>query len=117
MVTTVTSLTGNGLKDWLIQRFTALLLLGYFLFLFGYIACHPGLDYARWATLFHCIWVQLATSLALFAFLFHAFIGLWTVTTDYIHCVVIRLMVQGGIVLILGAQVIWGLMMIWMVHG
>ena len=36
MVTNVTSLTGNGLKDWLIQRVTAVYFAIYVLYLLAY---------------------------------------------------------------------------------
>lgn len=36
MVTNVTSLTGNGLKDWLIQRVTAVYFAVYTIFIIGF---------------------------------------------------------------------------------
>ena len=113
MVTSVTSLTGNGLKDWLLQRVSAVYLLVYFLWLLAYVICHSPLDYMQWSHLFHCQIVQIATGLALFMFLLHAWIGIWTVTTDYIKCTVLRMSVQGLVALYLSAQFIWGLMIVW----
>lgn len=37
MVNNVTSLTGNGLKDWLIQRVTAVYFAAYLIFIWIYI--------------------------------------------------------------------------------
>jgi len=48
MVTNITSLTGNGLRDWLIQRGTAVVLGIYFAFLIVFFACHPKIDYQTW---------------------------------------------------------------------
>ena len=113
MVTNVTSLTGNGLKDWLIQRVTAVYFAVYSLYLLGFIAMHPHLLYSQWQALFHDIWFQLASIIALFTLLLHAWIGVWTVTTDYIKCTVIRLSVQLLVALLLLGQLIWGLMIVW----
>lgn len=113
MVTNITSLTGNGLKDWLIQRISALFLMGYILFLFGFVLSHPGLDYSRWHELFQCRLVRIATLLALGSTLLHAWVGIWTVMTDYIKCTVIRLSVQMLVAIGLLTEVIWGGMIVW----
>ena len=109
----VTSLTGNGLKDWLIQRFTAVYLWLYtLLFAVIYISSAP-FDYAKWHGLFHTPWFQVATAIAVFSIVFHAWIGIWTVTTDYIKHTCIRLCVQGAVFFLLLAQLIGAFMTIW----
>lgn len=113
MVNNVTSLTGNGLKDWLIQRATAVYFAGYTIFLFAFLLLHPNLNFAQWHTLFVDPIFQIATVIGLLALSFHAWIGIWTVTTDYISCTAIRLSVQLIVVLWLLGQFIWGLMIVW----
>ena len=113
MVTNITSLTGNGLKDWLIQRVTAVYFAAYSLFLLGFLLFHPQLSFTQWQTLFHCEWFKVASVIALLTLLLHAWIGIWTVTTDYIKCTVIRLSVQLLVALVLLGQFIWGLMIVW----
>ena len=113
MVTNITSLTGNGLKDWLVQRVTALYFAVYSLFLFGFLMMHPQLQYSQWSALFHCGVFQVASVIALLMMSLHAWIGIWTVTTDYMKCTVIRLSVQTVVFLLLLTQFIWGLMIVW----
>lgn len=113
MVTNVTSLTGNGLKDWLIQRVTAVYFAAYIIFLFAFFLSHTDLNFEQWHELFSNILFQIATTIALFALSLHAWIGIWTVTTDYMKCTVIRLSVQLFVVLWLLSQFIWGLMIVW----
>lgn len=113
MVTNITSLTGNGLKDWLIQRVTAVYLGCYFVFLAVYILAHPQLAYYQWQSLFACLWFKIATISAFSAFIAHAWIGIWTVTTDYITCTALRLTVQMAVALGLFAQLVWGVMIVW----
>jgi len=113
MVTNVTSLTGNGLKDWLIQRVTALYFAVYSVFIFIYLLAHPQLSYENWHALFHCHLFQIASLIALVALSLHAWIGVWTVTTDYMKCTALRLSVQMLVVLWLLVQFIWCLMIVW----
>lgn len=113
MVTNITSLTGNGLKDWLIQRVTALYFGIYIVFLGVFILNHPALAYHQWQELFAHLGFKIATIIALVAFALHAWIGIWTVTTDYVKCVCIRLTVQAIVAFVLMGQVIWGSMIVW----
>ncbi len=113
MVTNVTSLTGNGLKDWLIQRVTAVYFAAYCIFVFGFLLVHPDLNFSQWHDLFTNTVFRVATILSLFALSLHAWVGIWTVTTDYIKCTVVRLSVQMLVVLWLLSQFIWGLMIVW----
>lgn len=113
MVTNITSLTGNGLKDWLIQRITA----GYFAVFvavcFAFLFTHPHCDFVTWNGLFHQQWLQIAVVSAIAAYALHAWIGIWTVTTDYIHCTCIRLSVQLIVLVVLLAEFMSGLMIVW----
>lgn len=113
MVTNITSLTGNGLKDWLIQRVTAIYFSIYSLFLLGFLIIHPQLQYNQWFALFHCGLFQLASVIALLMLTLHAWIGIWTVTTDYMKGTALRLSVQVLVFLLLLVQFIWGLMIVW----
>ena len=113
MVTNVTSLTGNGLKDWLIQRVTAVYFAVYALFLLGFLLMHPQLEYGQWQELLYADWFRILSVIALISFVLHSWIGIWTVTTDYIKCAVIRISVQLLVLLYLLGQFIWGIMILW----
>ena len=113
MVTNITSLTGNGLKDWLIQRLSALYFAFYLAYLAIFLVLHPQLTYAVWLELFQCKLFQIASIIALVALTVHAWIGLWTVTTDYLKCTAMRLSVQSLLLFVLLAQLLGGMMIIW----
>lgn len=113
MVTNITSLTGNGLKDWLIQRVTAVFLAAYFIFLFAFLLINAPLNYVQWHDLFSNKLMQIATIISLVAITLHSWVGIWTVTTDYMKCTAIRLSVQLIVVLWLLTQLIWGIMIVW----
>jgi succinate dehydrogenase / fumarate reductase membrane anchor subunit len=113
MVANVAILAGNGLKDWVIQRVTALFFAGFSLFLLAYLLCHPHLEYSAWKALFHCTVFKVASLVALFALSFHAWVGIWTVTTDYLKCLSLRMTIQTLVMLALIAQFFWGLLIVW----
>jgi succinate dehydrogenase / fumarate reductase membrane anchor subunit len=113
MVTAVTSLTGNGLKDWLFQRISALFLLIYIGWVVGYMAYHPHMGYVEWQAFFHCAVMRAATVIAVLMLVIHAWIGIWTVTTDYLTCTVLRLSAQIGTLFYLLAQMLWVVMIVW----
>ena len=113
MVGNVTSLTGNGLRDWLIQRVTALVIAAYAIFLMVYIIMHSPLNYVEWSHLFQLTSVQVFSFLALLSIVMHAWIGLWTVFTDYIKCACLRLPIQVLVIITLLSFLVWGAVILW----
>lgn len=107
------SLSGTGLRDWLIQRFTAIFLGLYVVGLMGYIWVHPQLEYTQWQELFSLPFMQIATLFALLCTALHAWIGLWTVLTDYVKILSIRYLLQFLILFALFWYVIWGIWILW----
>ena len=82
MVTSVTSFSRTGLSDWLIQRVTSLVLLSYFIFIAYQLL--GSVDYTSWRTLFDQTWMKVFTLMAALSLAAHAWIGLWSVFTDYL---------------------------------
>lgn len=103
----------SGLRDWLIQRFTAVFLAAYTIFLFVFIIKHPHFEYADWQALFSYRAMQLSTLFALISMAAHAWIGLWTVLTDYVKSILVRYLLQAVILLALFVYVIWGIFILW----
>ena len=85
MVTQVTSFSRNGLSDFIVQRVTAYILAAYTVFLVGYLLIQGEMVYADWQMLFSHTWMQIFTMLALVSTCAHAWIGMWTIGTDYIR--------------------------------
>ena len=120
MVTNVTSLGRNGAYDWLVQRISAVILLIYFLFLAVYICIHPDLTYPQWQGLFASNSMRAFTLLALFSLFGHAWVGMWTVYTDYLTkaalgraATVIRLGFQLFTLFALFAYFVWCVQILW----
>lgn len=113
MMKSATALGRNGLQDWLIQRVSAVIIAGYVLFLVGFLLCNPLQDHRSWLDLFSGGWMKFATFLTLIALLAHAWIGIWTVMTDYLKTTWLRLVLQVFIAIILLLYLVWGMQIIW----
>ncbi|MDR2307568.1 MAG: succinate dehydrogenase, hydrophobic membrane anchor protein [Paucimonas sp.] len=120
MVTNVTNLSRSGLYDWMAQRVSAVVLAAYFIFLIGYVAAHPGIDYAQWHALFSNSAMRIFSLLALVALGAHAWVGMWTITTDYLtpmafgkSATAIRFLSQAVCGVIMFAYFVWGVQILW----
>lgn len=120
MVTPVTSLSRSGVSDWLIQRVSAIVLTVYTVFLVIYLVLNPGMTYEQWGGLFGQLWMRIFSLLALLSFITHAWIGLWSVITDYLTDRVLgskgtalRLIVQGILAVVAVTYLVWGIEILW----
>ena len=120
MVTNVTNLSRSGLYDWMAQRVSAVLLAAYVLFLLGYLITHPGLTYADWQGLFNQNWMRIFSLLTLVALSVHAWVGMWTISTDYLtpmalgkSATVVRFLFQAVCGLAMFVFFVWGVQNLW----
>ncbi|MBS0425648.1 MAG: succinate dehydrogenase, hydrophobic membrane anchor protein [Proteobacteria bacterium] len=112
-LTTDMSLTGNGLRDWLVQRFFSLIIAIYFLVLLGFFILHPQLNYSTFQHFFASTWIQVFTLITLLSLFLHAWVGIWTVITDYVNPIAIRLTIQALVILTLLIYFFWGVEILW----
>lgn len=115
MVKSVLGVNHQGLRDWMIQRVSAIVMAVYSIGLISYLVFNPAISFAEWHTLFSTLWVKVATLLFLLCLLWHAWIGMWTIFTDYVKPFVIRGILHVVVLLMLVACFIWGLMILWSV--
>jgi succinate dehydrogenase / fumarate reductase membrane anchor subunit len=108
----------SGVHDWLMQRVTAVILLAYFL-LVGWVLL-GGVDYASWKTLYSQTWMRVFSLLALVSLGVHAWVGLWSVFTDYLTermlgntGNVLRLLAQVASGIIMFTYLVWGIQILW----
>lgn len=120
MVTAVTNLGRSGLSDWVIQRVTAVILLAYVVFLAYVLFAGPEITYQSWKALFACTSVRIFSLAAILSIAAHAWIGLWSVSTDYFtermmgpKGNVVRLAFQAVVAIVLFVYVVWGIQILW----
>ena len=120
MVTQVTSLSRSGVSDWLIQRVSAIVVALYTVVLLGWILLAGEVTYASWRELFSSTWMQVFTLITLLATCGHAWVGMWTIGSDYLRsrtlgqgADVLRYAYQITCVLILLVYLVWGVKILW----
>lgn len=106
-----------GLQDWLMQRFTAFYLALYFSYLVIFLVSHQPVDYVVWHALFEGQGMKVATFIAFLALIAHAWIGIWTVTTDYLKNNFIRISLQALVIFALLGYGFWGVLILWGSHS
>lgn len=115
MVKSVLSVAHQGLRDWVLQRVSAIIVAVYSITLISYIVMNPELTYSEWRILFAETWVKVGTLMFVLALSFHAWIGMWTIYTDYIKCAAIRCVMHVGTILLLLACFLWAVIILWSV--
>ncbi len=120
MVTNVTSFSRSGLSDFVLQRVSAIILAVYTLCVLGFFWANPNVAHADLVRYFGGLSMQLFSSLAIFATAMHAWIGMWTIGTDYLReahvgswATALRLTYQAACVLVIFIFVGWGLTIFW----
>jgi len=98
----------KGLSDWITQRLTALYIGIYFIFIMISIVCLPS-EYIVWRHFFANFWVMLASILMILAISWHAWIGVWTIITDYVKPIILRSLCHLVAILLLLTSLIWGM--------
>ena len=106
----------TGLREWLAQRVTAILIGVYVLILLGYFLRYQPMYFAQWHSLFTNLWMKMATFVTALCILWHAWIGLWTVFTDYVNNTALRMVLQILVIILLFAYVAWCFEIMWAVR-
>ncbi|HEY4712951.1 MAG TPA: succinate dehydrogenase, hydrophobic membrane anchor protein [Aquirhabdus sp.] len=112
-----TGLTGSGSRDWVVQRLSAVVLGLYTIVVLGWIlyqSLSGTLDYANWYGFMMTMPMKIFSLLSILALAGHAWIGMWTIFTDYINnSVGLRLVLQAATVISIVVFVLWGVQIFW----
>jgi succinate dehydrogenase / fumarate reductase membrane anchor subunit len=120
VVKNVTSFSRSGLSDFVFQRVSAAIMAVYTLCVLGFFLANPGLTHADLVGYFGSTPMLIFSTLLILATAAHAWIGMWTVGTDYIqahyfgaHATSFRLVYQAGVVALIFLYVVWALQLFW----
>ena len=113
MVKTVLGVNHQGLRDWLFQRMSAVVMVVYVIGLVTFFVMHPNTSYYDWQGLFAHLWVKVATALVFLSLMMHAWVGMWTIFTDYVTCSVVRLVLHTIVLLALLSFFFAALLILW----
>ncbi len=102
-----------GMRDWLAQRITAIVMATYtVILLIAFLAAH-GFSQEAWTGLFAMQWFKTATFVTFVALFYHVWVGMRDIWMDYVKSVGLRLALQIATILWLiacagyAAQIIW----------
>ena len=103
-----------GLRDWLAQRVTAILMAIYTVIILVMFLTGTSFSYDAWSNVFAMPWFKLLTFVVILALLYHAWVGMRDIWMDYVtHSVVLRLLLQVATIVWLiasagyAAQILW----------
>lgn len=116
MVTRVITGAHYGLKDWLVQRVTAIVMAVYAVVLVGTVlVCAPE-GYEQWRAIFQPQWMRLFSFVAFLSLFWHAWIGVRDIFMDYVKSTALRLALQVVVILLLVAYAAWAAQILWSIQ-
>ncbi len=84
-----------GLRDWLVQRVTAVLMALFTVIVLAQVVFTSGpVGYDQWARIFASQWMKVLTFSVVIALIYHVWVGIRDVFMDYVKPVGIRLPLQ-----------------------
>jgi len=113
VVTRIVSGAHYGVRDWLVQRVSAVFMAGYTLLLLTSLLMQPALDYAGWCAVFRPGWMRYATLLFALSLYWHAWIGMRDIFMDYLKPTGLRLAAQTAVILSLLLYGVWTVNILW----
>lgn len=102
-----------GLRDWLAQRVTAVVMAIYILLLAVVLLVSAPPDHTAWKALFSEQWMRIASFLFFVSLCWHAWIGVRNILMDYVHATGIRLTLQVLVILSLLFYAVWSVDILW----
>jgi len=102
-----------GLRDWLAQRVTAVLMTLFTLVVLVQVLWPGELDYDRWAGIFSSQWMKVLTFVVVVSIAWHAWVGMRDVFMDYIKPVALRIALQMFAIAWLVGCAGWAVQVLW----
>ncbi|MDB5960868.1 MAG: succinate dehydrogenase [Massilia sp.] len=104
-----------GLKDWMAQRITAVIMVVYTAVLLIAFLTGQNFTYEGWAGLFARQWFKLFSLVTLAGLFYHAWVGMRDIWMDYVKSVGLRLTLQIISIVWLVVCAAWAVQILWSV--
>jgi succinate dehydrogenase / fumarate reductase membrane anchor subunit len=102
-----------GLRGWLVQRISAIVMALYTVVFIVALAAAKPVDHGQWKSLFAQGWMRLATLLFFVSLLLHAWVGMRDILMDYIKPTGWRLALEIVVILVLVGAAGWAVEILW----
>ncbi|MFI4954478.1 MAG: succinate dehydrogenase, hydrophobic membrane anchor protein [Gammaproteobacteria bacterium] len=112
MVKNITAFGRSGLSDWFVQRVTSVIVASYVFFILGYLVLNQPVTFIDWYEFYAGLGIRIYTIVVLLSLVIHAWIGMWTILTDYVKPTWARILFEVVIILVLAAYLLWGVFLL-----
>ena len=102
-----------GMRDWLSQRVTAVLMALFTVVLLVQLLLPGPLGYDRWAGIFAAQWMKVLTFVVIVSLAWHAWVGVRDIWMDYVQPVGVRLALQVFTIVWLVGCAGWSVQVLW----
>ena len=102
-----------GLRDWLAQRVTSLLMALFTLAIAVQVLMPGPVDYTRWSSIFSQQWMKVLTFITVVALLYHVWVGMRDIWMDYVKPVGVRLVLDIFTIAWLVGCAGWAIQVLW----
>ena len=103
---------GYGVKDWIVQRMTAAVMLVYTVLMVLMLLAMPS-SYEGWQALFSLTWVQVITQITFIAVVWHLWVGIRDLWMDYIKPDGLRLTLHALTAVWLVGCLVYSFVVVW----
>ncbi len=102
-----------GLRDWLAQRITSLLMALFTIALVVQVLFGGKLDYYRWSAIFAPQWMKVLAFVTIVSMLYHVWVGMRDIWMDYVKPVSVRLVLDIATIAWLVGCAGWAIQVLW----
>lgn len=113
MVNRIVTGAHYGVRDWLAQRLTAVVMAACALFFAAHLWSRLPLDFRQWKALFQPLGIRLLALIFVASLMLHAWVGIRNVLMDYVRSLALRLGLQLLVILALAVQGAWAAQILW----
>ena len=107
----------HGLRDWLLQRLSAVYLGAFLVYLMVHFYLQPQHGYQQWHDWLTRPVMSVASAVFILAILVHGWVGMRDVILDYIHNLGLRIVVLSLVGLVLVGCGLWALRILLLASG
>lgn len=102
-----------GLRGWLVQRVSAVVMALYTVAFAAAVWAARPVDHAAWKALFGQGWMRFATLLFFAGLFLHAWVGMRDILMDYVKPTGLRLALEVAVILLLVGCAGWAVQILW----
>jgi len=102
-----------GMRDWLSQRFTALIMAIFTIVVLVQLLVGGPIDYYKWSGIFARQWMKVLTFVVVVSMLWHVWVGMRDIWMDYVQSMGVRLGLQVLTIAWLVGCAGWAVQVLW----